>query len=122
MTNFNFILERLSSRAKNALIAAQMISEELKCDHIGTEHLLLGLIREGEGVASQVFMNMGLDLEKVREEVIKLLGSTTPGAQFGPPPASGGGGGQRVPKRGGHVGFIGNYGDRRIFLCEKIYL
>jgi hypothetical protein len=43
MTNFNFILERLSSRAKNALIAAQMISEELKCDHIGTEHLLYGV-------------------------------------------------------------------------------
>src|SRR3989338_2359176 len=55
-------------------------------NYIGTEHLLLGLIREGEGVASQVFMNMGLDLEKVREEVIKLLGSTTPGSQYGPPP------------------------------------
>ena len=51
------------------------------------------MIREGEGVASQVFMNMGLDLERVREEVIKLLGSTTPGAepghaQQGPPPGA----------------------------------
>jgi len=43
-------------------------------NYIGTEHLLLGLIREGEGVASQVLMNLGLDLNRVRNEVITLLG------------------------------------------------
>src|SRR3989338_4427967 len=47
-------------------------------NYIGTEHLLLGLIKEGEGVASHVLMNVGLDLNKVRSEVIKLLGSSAP--------------------------------------------
>ncbi len=52
-------------------------------NYIGTEHLLLGLIREGEGVASQVLMNLGLELEKVREEVMNLLGSEVPGYEMG---------------------------------------
>ncbi len=86
-------------KAKKVMELAMEEARTLGHNYIGTEHLLLGLIREGEGVASQVFMNMGLDLEKVREEVIKLLGSTTPGVQFGsnapstPQPPSGGGGG-----------------------------
>ncbi len=53
-------------------------------NYIGTEHLLLGLIREGEGVAARVLENMGGDLERVRKEVIKLLGgspSQTPGSR-----------------------------------------
>lgn len=66
MTNFNFILERLSSRAKNALIAAQMVSEELKCDHIGTEHLLYGVVSEKNSFASEV-----LSKSKVTPEVVK---------------------------------------------------
>src|SRR3989338_6246034 len=85
-------------KAKKNMEIAMEEARNLGHNYIGTEHLLLGLIREGEGVASQVFMNMGLDLEKVREEVIKLLGSTTPGVQFSQPsaasstpPASGGG-------------------------------
>ncbi len=84
-------------KAKKVMELAMEEARTLGHNYIGTEHLLLGLIREGEGVASQVFMNMGLDLEKVREEVIKLLGSTTPGVQFSQPsassapPASGGG-------------------------------
>ena len=73
-------------KAKKVMELAMEEARTLGHNYIGTEHLLLGLIREGEGVASQVFMNMGLDLEKVREEVIKLLGSTTPGSQFTPPP------------------------------------
>jgi len=48
-------------------------------NYIGTEHLLLGLIREGEGVASQVLLNLGLDLARVRNEIMALLGSVTPG-------------------------------------------
>ena len=46
MTNFTYILERLSSRAKNALIMAQLVSEELKHDHIGTEHLCMAWFRK----------------------------------------------------------------------------
>jgi ATP-dependent Clp protease ATP-binding subunit ClpC len=80
-------------KAKKVMELAMEEARTLGHNYIGTEHLLLGLIREGEGVASQVFMNMGLDLEKVREEVIKLLGSTTPGSQFSQgasqPPAGG---------------------------------
>ncbi len=86
-------------KAKKVMELAMEEARTLGHNYIGTEHLLLGLIREGEGVASQVFMNMGLDLEKVREEVIKLLGSTTPGSQFGPPHgAAGGSGGGPVSK------------------------
>ena len=59
----------------------------------GMDNLLLGLIKEGEGVASHVLMNVGLDLNKVRSEVIKLLGSTTPNAEPGAPsPGMGGAG------------------------------
>jgi len=75
-------------KAKKVMELAMEEARTLGHNYIGTEHLLLGLIREGEGVASQVFMNMGLDLEKVREEVIKLLGSTTPGSSFGQGPLS----------------------------------
>ena len=77
-------------KAKKVIELAMEEARSLGHNYIGTEHLLLGLIREGEGVASQVFMNMGLDLEKVREEVIKLLGSTTPGQSAGGPPPGGG--------------------------------
>ena len=55
-------------------------------NYIGTEHLLLGLIREGEGIAAQVLVNLGLDLGKVRQEVMELLGSTAPGYSVGPTP------------------------------------
>ncbi|MDI3316718.1 MAG: ATP-dependent Clp protease ATP-binding subunit [Bacillota bacterium] len=47
-------------------------------NYVGTEHLLLGLIREGEGVAARVLENMGVDLEKTRREVIRLLGGSAP--------------------------------------------
>ena len=54
-------------------------------NYIGTEHLLLGLIREGEGVAARVLENLGVDLAKVRTQVIRMLGETAE--------VSGGGGG-----------------------------
>ncbi len=90
------MFNKFTERARKVILLAKQEAKRFNHDYIGTEHILLGLLREGEGVASQVFMNMGLDLEKVREEVIKLLGSTTPGVQFGsqpPAPSSGGGGG-----------------------------
>ncbi|MCM8781801.1 MAG: ATP-dependent Clp protease ATP-binding subunit [Candidatus Omnitrophica bacterium] len=66
-------------KAKKVIELAMDEARNLGHNYIGTEHLLLGLIREGEGVASQVLMNLGLDLNKVREEVMQLLGSATPG-------------------------------------------
>ena len=70
-------------RAKKALELAAEEARALGHNYIGTEHLLLGLIREGEGVASQVLLNLGLDLERVRNEVMEILGSALPG--FGQP-------------------------------------
>ncbi len=66
-------------RSKKALELAAEEARALGHNYIGTEHLLLGLIREGEGVAYRVFLNMGVDLERVRNEVMELLGSGIPG-------------------------------------------
>ena len=65
-------------KAKKVIELAMEEARSLGHNYIGTEHLLLGLIREGEGVASQVLMNLGLDLNRVRSEVITLLGSSSP--------------------------------------------
>ncbi len=70
-------------KAKKVIELAMDEARALGHNYIGTEHLLLGLIREGEGVASQVLMNLGLELEKVREEVMNLLGSDIPGYEMG---------------------------------------
>ena len=61
-------------RAKKVLELAVTEARNLGHNYIGTEHLLLGLIREGEGVAAQILTNLGADLERVREEVVALLG------------------------------------------------
>ena len=66
-------------RSKKALELSAEEARALGHNYIGTEHLLLGLIREGEGVAYRVFLNMGVDLEKVRNEIMELLGSGIPG-------------------------------------------
>ncbi len=66
-------------KAKKVIELAMDEARNLGHNYIGTEHLLLGLIREGEGVAAQVLQNLGLDLNKVRGEVMNLLGSATPG-------------------------------------------
>jgi len=70
-------------RAKKALELAAEEARSLGHNYIGTEHLLLGLIREGEGIASQVLLNLGLDLNSVRNEVMGLLGSALPGMNQG---------------------------------------
>ncbi|NQT74938.1 MAG: ATP-dependent Clp protease ATP-binding subunit, partial [Candidatus Omnitrophica bacterium] len=72
-------------KAKKAIELSGEEARSLGHNYIGTEHILLGLIREGEGVASQVLMNMGVDLDKVRRETVELLGSATPGFTAGPP-------------------------------------
>ncbi len=70
-------------KAKKVIELAMEEARSLGHNYIGTEHLLLGLIREGEGVASQVLMNLGLDLNRVRNEVITLLGSSGPATTAG---------------------------------------
>ncbi|RMH71653.1 MAG: ATP-dependent Clp protease ATP-binding subunit [Gemmatimonadetes bacterium] len=65
-------------RAKKSLQLAVEEARNLGHNYVGTEHLLLGLIREGEGVAARVLISMGIDLEDVREETLKLLGNGEP--------------------------------------------
>lgn len=77
MTNFNFILERLSSRAKNALIAAQMVSEEQLCNHIGTEHLLYGIIAEKNSFAAEILSRSQTTPEKIKGEIASANTSRT---------------------------------------------
>jgi Clp amino terminal domain, pathogenicity island component/UvrB/uvrC motif len=60
-------------RAKKVLEFSLRESQQLGHDYIGTEHLLLGLIREGEGIAAQVLAGLGADLDRVRQQVIQLL-------------------------------------------------
>lgn len=67
-------------RAKRVLELSWDEARQLGHNYIGTEHLLLGLIREGEGVAARVLENLGVDLNKVRSNVIKMLGETKPAA------------------------------------------
>ena len=62
-------------RAKKVIEYAIEEARSLNHNYVGTEHLLLGLLRETEGIAAQVMMNLGLRLEDVRQEVLNLLGA-----------------------------------------------
>ena len=64
-------------RAKRVLELSLEEARQLGHNYIGTEHLLLGLIREGEGVAARVLENLGVDLSKVRSQIIRSLGENT---------------------------------------------
>ena len=80
-------------RAKRVLELSLEEARQLGHNYIGTEHLLLGLIREGEGVAARVLENLGVDLAKVRTQVIRMLGETAEVSAGG-----GGGGGKGSTK------------------------
>jgi ATP-dependent Clp protease ATP-binding subunit ClpC len=70
-------------RAKKVIEYSVEEARNLNHNYVGTEHLLLGLLREQEGVAAQVLMNLGLKLEEVREEVLNLLGHNMPNESEG---------------------------------------
>ncbi len=89
-------------RAKKVIEYAIEEARNLNHNYVGTEHLLLGLLREHDGVAAQVLMNLGMKLEEVREEVLNLLGAgveteETPEATE---PATGEGAASTTPRRG----------------------
>src|ERR1019366_4770778 len=67
-------------RAKKVLELSLREALQLGHNYIGTEHMLLGLVREGEGVAAQVLIELGADLARVRQTVIQLL-SSNPGTE-----------------------------------------
>src|ERR671935_96430 len=67
------MFERFTDRARRVVVLAQEEARMLNHNYIGTEHILLGLIREGEGVAAQVLVKLGAELTRVRQQVIQLL-------------------------------------------------
>src|SRR6266496_6461809 len=67
------MFERFTDRARRVVVLAQEEARMLNHNYIGTEHILLGLIHEGEGVAAQVLVKLGADLNRVRQQVIQLL-------------------------------------------------
>jgi ornithine carbamoyltransferase len=76
---------QLTPRAKRVIDLAYDEARQLNVNYIGTEHLLLGLIREGEGLAGRVLMKLGVELEKVRREVITLTDGTKQPLETQPP-------------------------------------
>ncbi|HWB19410.1 MAG TPA: ATP-dependent Clp protease ATP-binding subunit [Phycisphaerales bacterium] len=76
-------------RAKKVIEYAIEEARNLNHNYVGTEHLLLGLLREHDGVAAQVLMNLGLKLEEVREEVLNLLGAGVEGDEGATEPGEG---------------------------------
>jgi len=93
-------------RAKKVIEYSMEEARNLNHNYVGTEHILLGLLREQEGVAAQVLMNLGLKLEDVREEVLNLLGhgmeegGERAGMGGRQPAGAGGGGGESSTKSG----------------------
>ena len=67
-----------TSRAKKVLELAMIEARELNHSYVGTEHLLLGLLREEKGIAAQVLTDAGVNLEQSRAETLRLLGSDLP--------------------------------------------
>ena len=68
------MFERFTDRARRVAVLAQEEARMLRHDYIGTEHILLGLIREGEGVAARALESLGISLEAVRQQVGGITG------------------------------------------------
>src|SRR4030081_569599 len=66
--------DKFTERARKVLQLAQEEAQRFNHHYIGTEHLLLGLVREGEGVAAKVLSNLGMDLTKVRSTIEFIIG------------------------------------------------
>src|SRR5271154_1363104 len=87
-------------RAKKVIEYSIEEARNLNHNYVGTEHLLLGLLREQEGVAAQVLINLGLKLEDVREEVLNLLGHNMPTEESGGGGSGNAGSGERTSGKG----------------------
>src|SRR3954447_19364547 len=73
------MFERFTDRARRVVVLAQEEARMLSHNYIGTEHILLGLIREGDGVAAKALESLGISLESVREKVEETIGPASPG-------------------------------------------
>src|SRR5204862_4390141 len=68
--------DKFTERVRKVMYLAREEAARLQHDYIGTEHLLLGVIREGEGIAATVLNNLGLDLDAIRQAVESMVSST----------------------------------------------
>ncbi|MGH8945733.1 MAG: ATP-dependent Clp protease ATP-binding subunit [Acidimicrobiia bacterium] len=68
------MFERFTDRARRVVVLAQEEARYLNHNYIGTEHILLGLLNEGEGIAAQALESLDIDLASVRDEVVKIIG------------------------------------------------
>ncbi|HVF32063.1 MAG TPA: Clp protease N-terminal domain-containing protein [Acidimicrobiales bacterium] len=80
------MFERFTDRARRVLVLAQDEARDLEHNFLGTEHVLLGLVREGEGVGAKALIEMGVDLAAVRRRVTDVVKPGAPGTASGAPP------------------------------------
>jgi ATP-dependent Clp protease ATP-binding subunit ClpC len=73
------MFERFTERARQVVVLAQDEARALRHNYIGTEHLLLGLLREEEGLAARVLETLGVTLEQSRDQVRAIIGAGEPG-------------------------------------------
>src|SRR5258708_34063662 len=71
------MFERLTDRARRVIVLAQEEARQLNHNYVGTEHILLGLIREGDGVAAKALAATGISLDEARREVEAIIGRGT---------------------------------------------
>ena len=69
------VFERLTTHARHVVVRAQEEARGLKHDYVGTEHLLLGLLREEEGRAAKVLASLGVTFESARRQVVRIVGA-----------------------------------------------
>jgi ATP-dependent Clp protease ATP-binding subunit ClpC len=79
------MFERFTDRARSVMTLAQEEARLLAHDHIGTEHLLLGLVRQGDGVGGQALLSLGVTLDAARSEVATMVGATPDAPNESPP-------------------------------------
>ena len=89
-----------TSRAKKVLELAMSEARELNHSYVGTEHLLLGLLREEKGIAASVLTDAGVNLDAARAETLRLLGTEMPPQGSGTPPQPGNTPPQATPPKG----------------------
>lgn len=68
------MFERFTDRARRVIVLAQEEARNLKHNYLGTEHILLGLIKEGEGVAAKALEALDVSFDAVREQVVEIIG------------------------------------------------
>ena len=73
------MFERFTERARQVVVLAQDEARALKHNYIGTEHILLGIVRVDKSVGAQVLVELGADAEAIRNELVGVLGSAAPG-------------------------------------------